>query len=64
MLSVVYGVSAMIPLTFGISGYVLVSRDGARPNPSAAPQPSITTILTNQRAKAIGTLSNRKDKLS
>jgi hypothetical protein len=43
MLSVVYGVSAMIPLTFGISGYVLVSRDGARPNPTITPQLSITT---------------------
>jgi hypothetical protein len=43
MLSVVYGVSAMIPLTFGISGYLLVSRDGARPNPTITPQLSITT---------------------
>jgi hypothetical protein len=61
MPSVVYGVLAMIPLTFGISGYVLVSRDGAVPALSATPQQSTTTTLTNQRAKAFDTLSNRKD---
>ena len=38
MLSVMYGVSAMIPITFGISGYVLVSRDGAVSDPGVTPQ--------------------------
>ena len=33
MLSVMYGVLAMIPMTFGIAGYVMVSRNGAVPNP-------------------------------
>ena len=43
MLSVIYGVSAMIPITFGISGYLLVSRDDALPDPSVTPQRSNTT---------------------
>ena len=45
MLSVMCGVSAMIPITFGIAGYVLVSRDGAAPNPSVTPQRSTTTEI-------------------
>ena len=43
MLSVVCGVFAMTPITFGIAGYVLVSRDGARPNPTITPQLPIKT---------------------
>ena len=45
MPSVMYGVFLVIPITFGIAGYVLVSRDGAAPNPTITPQESITTEL-------------------
>jgi hypothetical protein len=61
MLSVMYGVSAMIPMTFGIAGYVMVSRNGAVPNPTVTPQRQTTTELTNQRAKDVDTLTARKD---
>jgi hypothetical protein len=61
MLSVMYGVLAMIPMTFGIAGYVLVSRDGAVSNPSVTPQRPTTSELTNQRAKDVDTLTDRKD---
>ena len=61
MLSVMYGVLAMMPMTFGIAGYVLVSRDGAVSNPSVTPQRPTTTELTNQRAKDVDTLTDRKD---
>ena len=30
MLTVIYGLSAMIPIIFGVAGYLLVSRDPAR----------------------------------
>ena len=43
MLSVMYGVSAMIPITFGVAGYALVSRDGDVPNLSVAPDYLSTT---------------------
>jgi hypothetical protein len=59
MLSVMCAVFAMIPITFGIAGYVLVSRDGAAPYPTIAPQESTTTGLTNQRAKDVDTLTDR-----
>jgi hypothetical protein len=36
MLSVMYGVSMMIPIIFGISGYLLVSRDAANPQRHAS----------------------------
>ena len=45
MLSVMYGVLSMTPITFGIAGYALVSRDGVAPNPIITPQQSITTEL-------------------
>ena len=61
MLSVMYGVLAMMPMTFGIAGYVLVSRDGAVRNPSVTPQRPTTSELTNQRAKDVDTLTDRKD---
>jgi hypothetical protein len=53
MLSVMCGVFAMIPITFGISGYVLVSREGAVPKSSVTPQPP--------HAKYIDTLTDWKD---
>jgi len=43
MLNVLYGVFSMTPIIFGIAGYVLVSRDGAAPNPTITHQRSITT---------------------
>ena len=47
MLSVVCGVFAMTPITFGIAGYVLVSRDGAGRTPpsrlSCQSQPKMLT---------------------
>ena len=61
MLSVMYGVLAMTPMTFGIAGYVLVSRDGAVPNPTVRPQLPTATELTTQRAKDVDTLTDRKD---
>jgi len=61
MLSVMCGVFAMIPITFGIAGYVLVSRDGAVPNPTVTPQRPTTTELTNQHAKDVDMLTDRKD---
>jgi hypothetical protein len=51
MLSVMCGVLAMTPITFGIAGYVLVSRDGAVPSPTVTPQ----------LAKDVDTLTDRKD---
>jgi len=42
MLSVMYGVLSMTPITFGIAGYVLVSRNG----PSVTPQLKATTEST------------------
>jgi hypothetical protein len=59
MLSVMYGVLAMTPITFGIAGYVLVSRDGAVPTANVTPQPPATTELSNQRAADVDTLTNR-----
>jgi hypothetical protein len=59
MLSVMYGVFAMTPITFGIAGYVMVSCNGAVPNPTVTPQPKTTTKLTNQRAKDVDTLTDR-----
>jgi hypothetical protein len=61
MLSAMCAVFAMTPITFGIAGYLLVSRDGATPNPTIAPQRPTTTELTNQRAKDVDTLTDRKD---
>jgi hypothetical protein len=61
MLSAMCAVFAMTPITFGIAGYVLVSRDGAAPNPTIAPQRPTTTELTSQRAKHVDTLTDRKD---
>jgi len=50
MLSVMYGVSALIPITFGVSGYLLVSRNDATPEPCVTPQPSTTTeIIESER---------------
>jgi hypothetical protein len=43
MLSVMCGIAAMAPVTFGIAGYVLVSRDGPVSNPTIAPQQATTT---------------------
>ena len=54
MLSVMYGVLAMTPITFGIAGYVLVSRDG----PSITHQLETTTELTTQRAKDVDSLTD------
>ena len=48
MLSVVCGLFAMTPITFGIAGYVLVSRDGARPNPTITPQLQSTKDVDTQ----------------
>ena len=59
MLSVMCLVFAMMPITFGIAGYVMVSRDGAVPNPTVTPQLETTTKLTNQRAKDVDTLADR-----
>jgi hypothetical protein len=59
MLSVMCGVFAMMPITFGIAGYVMVSRNGAVPNPTVTPQLQTTTELTNQRAKDVDTLTDR-----
>jgi len=61
MLSAMCGVFAMIPMTFGIAGYVLVSRGGAAPYPTDTPQLPTTTELTYQRAKDVDTLTDRKD---
>jgi hypothetical protein len=61
MLSVMCGVLAMMPITFGIAGYVLVSRDGAVPKRAVTPQLPIATELTTQRAKDVDTLTDRKD---
>ena len=61
MLSAMCAVFAMTPITFGIAGYVLVSRDGAVRNPSVTPQRPTTSELTNQRAKDVDTLTARKD---
>ena len=58
MLSVMYGVSAMIPITFGVAGYAMVSRDGAIPNPSVTPHPLITTELTTWHATNVDTLND------
>jgi hypothetical protein len=49
----------MIPITFGIAGYVLVSRADAVPNPTVTPQRPTKTELTNQRAKDVDTLTDR-----
>jgi len=50
MLSVMYGVSALIPITFAVSGYLLVSRDEATPDPRVTPQPSTTSeIIESER---------------
>jgi hypothetical protein len=59
MLSVMCEVFSMAPITFGIAGYVLVSRDGAVPNPTVTPQHPATTQLTNQRAKDVDTPTDR-----
>jgi hypothetical protein len=56
MLSVMYGVSAMIPIAFGVAGYALVSRDGDIPNPSVTPHRLIATELTTWRATHVDTL--------
>jgi hypothetical protein len=61
MLSAMCGVFAMIPMTFGIAGYVLVSRGAALPNLTVTPQLPTTTELTDQRAKDVDTLTDWKD---
>ncbi|CQD09620.1 hypothetical protein BN1232_01754 [Mycobacterium lentiflavum] len=43
MLSAMCEVSAMIPITFGLAGYALVSRDGAKPDRSITQQRPTTT---------------------
>ena len=53
MLSVMYGVSAMIPLTFGVAGYALVSRTGDIPSLTVTPQRLTTTELTTWRGKNV-----------
>ena len=59
MLSAMYGVSALIPITFGFAGYALVSRDDAVPNPSVTTQHPTTTESTNQRVKDVDMLTDR-----
>jgi hypothetical protein len=59
MLNVMCGLFAMAPITFGVAGYVLVSRDGAVPNPTLTPAPPSATEFTNQRAKDVGALPDR-----
>ena len=49
MLSVMCGVFAMTPITFGIAGYVLVSREGSPPNPTVTPAASSIDRLARQR---------------
>jgi hypothetical protein len=58
MLSVMYGVSAMIPIVFGVAGYALVSRDLDTPKPSVTPHRLIATELTTWRATNIDTLND------
>ncbi|HTX98028.1 MAG TPA: hypothetical protein VME67_26290 [Mycobacterium sp.] len=53
MLSVMYGLSVMIQITFGVAGYA-VSRD-----PGVTLQRSIAPKLTTTRAKDVGTLIDR-----
>jgi hypothetical protein len=43
MLNVIYGVLAMLPTTFGIAGYVLVSHVTERCRTSASHQPACQT---------------------
>jgi hypothetical protein len=38
MLSVLYGLMAMAPITFGVAGYVLVSRKGPVPYSTVQPK--------------------------
>jgi hypothetical protein len=56
MPSVMCGVFVMTPITFGIAGYVLVSRDGAVPNPAITPALLIATEFTNQCSKDVDTI--------
>jgi hypothetical protein len=55
MLGVMYGVSAMIPVTFGVAGYALVSRDGGTRNLGVTPHRLVATELTNWRATSVDT---------
>jgi hypothetical protein len=58
MLSVMYGVSAMIPITFGVAGYALVSRDGSIPNFSVTPDYLSATQFTTDRVISVDELSD------
>ena len=58
MLSVMYGVLAMMPMTFGVAGYVLVSRHCAVPNPTSR---LTVSQRIGRRSKDVDTLTNRKD---
>ena len=58
MLSAMYGVSAMIPMTFGVAGYALVSRNGEIQNPNVTPHRVIATELTIWRAINADTLND------
>jgi hypothetical protein len=58
MLSVMHGVSAMIPITFGVAGYALVSRDGSIPNLSVTPDYLSATQLTTGRITSVDTLTD------
>jgi hypothetical protein len=58
MLSVMYGVSAMIPITFGVAGYALVSRDGSISNLSITPDYLSATQLTTGRVISVDTLND------
>jgi hypothetical protein len=56
MLGVMYGVSAMIPITFGVAGYALVSRDGDIPNSGVTAERLLAMELADERAINVGTL--------
>jgi hypothetical protein len=58
MLSVMYGVSAMIPITFGVAGYALVSRDGSIPNLGVTPNYPSAMQLTTGRITTVDTLND------
>jgi len=51
MLGVMCGLFAMAPITFGVAGYVMVSRDGP------VPGSTVTPLL----AKHVDTLTDRRD---
>jgi hypothetical protein len=58
MLSVMYGVSAMIPITFGVAGYALVSRDGSIPNLSVTPDHLSAMPLATDRVTSVDVLND------